>query len=201
MKQKKHIIGCYNKTVILTYIGAAASLLGIFMVKNEDIAMICLIVAGICDLFDGRIARRCERTEQEKQFGVMIDSLADVVSFLIFPCVILFEFGGQTLFSYVIGVLYMLAGIIRLGWFHITTEEKIEYYQGLPVTYSALVIAIVYAVCQFFPPFCFSWLICGIYPVMAFLFLWNVRIKKPVGIWYGVFSLLAVLTVIVIFLF
>ncbi len=45
-------------------------------------ALLCLMVSGLLDAFDGRIARtKKNRTEQEKRFGIQIDSLNDVVCF------------------------------------------------------------------------------------------------------------------------
>ena len=64
---KKFFIGCYNKSVILTYLGAGFSVFGMLYLINTiqsestnrfDVSMICLIVAGICHLFDGFIARK-----------------------------------------------------------------------------------------------------------------------------------------------
>ena len=75
------IIGYYNKSVILTFVGILISIFGMLNVANTDIALTCLILAGICDLFDGVVARKCKRTDKEKAFGVQIDSLADVISF------------------------------------------------------------------------------------------------------------------------
>ena len=86
---KKYFIGFYNKSIILTYIGICISIFGMVHVNNLDIAMVCLILSGVCDLFDGKIARMCKRNDLEKKFGIEIDSLADVISFLILPCVIL----------------------------------------------------------------------------------------------------------------
>ena len=70
------MIGKWNKSVILTYIGLTISVLGIMLVLFDvdlKYVMICLIVAGICDLFDGTVARRCKRTKEEKEFGIELD--------------------------------------------------------------------------------------------------------------------------------
>ena len=65
-------LGYYNKSVILTYIGAAAAVLGMALALSGKMkyAVLCLIVCGVADLFDGMIARRCKRTEEEKEFGI-----------------------------------------------------------------------------------------------------------------------------------
>ncbi len=197
----RKLVGCYNKSVILTHVGVAISLLGILLAERSDWAICCLIAAGVCDLFDGKVARMCKRTKQEEQFGIQIDSLADVVSFLVFPTVLLFSIGENSLLTYVVAVLYLLAGITRLGWFNITTDGDTKYYQGLPVTYAALVISLVYALFQFCSFVYFPWIWEIVYLMLAFFFVLNIRIKKPGGVWYGIFALLAVAAVIVILIF
>ena len=38
-------------------------------------AVLCLALSGLCDMFDGKIARRkTDRTDDEKCFGIQIDS-------------------------------------------------------------------------------------------------------------------------------
>ena len=82
------VIGKWNKSVILTYAGLLVAVLGIFLAFTQEkinYAFCCLMVAGVCDLFDGMVARRCKRTEEEKMFGIELDSLVDVVSFIALP--------------------------------------------------------------------------------------------------------------------
>ena len=60
-------IGVWNKSVILTYIGLFFSVIGMYLAfTNENIlyAFSCLMVSGVCDLFDGKVARMCKRTEK-----------------------------------------------------------------------------------------------------------------------------------------
>ena len=87
------IIGKWNKSVILTYIGLCFGILGMFFAfvsENILYAFSCLLVAGVCDLFDGVIARKCKRTKEEKLFGIELDSLVDVFNFIALPIAILF---------------------------------------------------------------------------------------------------------------
>ena len=62
-------IGKYNKSVIITYTGVIAAVIGCYLaiVKAAPrYAVLCLIIAGLCDLFDGVFARMCKRNEEEK---------------------------------------------------------------------------------------------------------------------------------------
>ena len=58
------MIGYYNYTVILTYMSLVSSVLGIFLSMgvgnigiHPEYAIICLMVSGLCDMFDGKVAR------------------------------------------------------------------------------------------------------------------------------------------------
>ena len=196
----KVIIGYYNKSVILTFVGILISIYGMLNVTNTDVALTCLILAGICDLFDGVVARKCKRTEKEKAFGVQIDSLADVISFLMFPVFfVLFNSDNKILATIVAGV-YILAGVERLGWFNVNQEEgKKGYYDGLPVTYSALIIPIANVVFELLK-IQFKYTNYIILIVLAFLYVVNVKMKKPTGVWYIIFSCLAIATIVAIYL-
>ncbi len=143
------MIGFYNYTVILTYIGLATSIFGITQVINGnfEIAVFCLIGSGVCDMFDGVIARSHKtRSESAKKFGIQIDSLCDVICFGAFPAVFNYMYTVKgnpkyTLIATIISVLYVLGGVIRLAYFNVTEEERQQktseprkYYQGMPIT-------------------------------------------------------------------
>ena len=79
------MLGFYNYTVILTYIGLLVGFGGILsaMGGNTLGAILCLMGSGLCDMFDGKIAATMERTPSEKQFGIQIDSLSDLLFALV----------------------------------------------------------------------------------------------------------------------
>ncbi len=198
---KKMIIGVYNRSVILTYVGILCAVSGIgFLVNGSDVrsAMLCLIFSGICDLFDGVIARKCKRTEMEKQFGIQIDTLADVISFLMLPIVLLQFMTGVNTVSMVLGMFYVLCGVTRLGWFNITTESNPGYFTGLPVTYTALIVPVYYIISMYTAGQIFQYPTYTVYFLIACAYVLNVRIPKPRGIWYVVFPLIAVVAVVML---
>ena len=53
------MIGFYNYSVIVTYIGVALSVSGMALASTGQFkfAILCLALAGACDTFDGKIAR------------------------------------------------------------------------------------------------------------------------------------------------
>ena len=186
-------IGYYNRSVVLTYIGIFMSLFGMLNVQNLKISVICLILAGLCDLFDGPVARTCKRTKEERNFGIQIDSLADVISCIIFPVIILNEICGRIangIFLFIVISFYVLAGIIRLAFFNIITDGDMKYYRGLPVTYIALILPVIFVIFNKFSRF--PYIVLAAFLILSFLFVLDIRIKKPGGIWYGIFIALAV---------
>ena len=197
-------IGKWNKSVILTYIGLIISIFGIFMCfsNNENsvnYAMACLIIAGICDLFDGSIARRCKRTEQEKNFGIELDSLVDTIDFIALPIAIFLKLQMNTWYHYLIIAIFAICGVARLAYFNITTEDNskpVKYYIGLPVTYSALVFPIFYLLKYIMPLNIFSIIYTILILIIAMLNIINIKIKKPKGIAYLIFPLLAIIVLV-----
>jgi len=143
------MIGYYNYSVILTYIGLGSAILGMTQAleRNPRVAILCLMICGLCDMFDGAIARTCKRTEDEKNFGIQIDSLCDLVCFGVFPAVIGYGLGIRSTGGYCCMFFYVLAAVIRLGYFNVqemnrvsNEEGKRTYYLGLPVTNVSLLI-------------------------------------------------------------
>ena len=143
------MIGYYNYTVILTYIGTTFGFVGITYIWHDNlkISLVCLMIAGFCDMFDGRIASTMERTKQEKRFGVQIDSLSDLVCFGVLPALIVYQCSGGSFLRVLISAAYVLCALIRLAWFNVDEEQRQdleeksrETYLGLPVTTSALLI-------------------------------------------------------------
>ncbi len=143
------MIGYYNYTVILTYIGAISGFVGIMYIMGDNlkIALICLMFSGFCDMFDGKIASTMQRTKQEKRFGIQIDSLSDLICFGVLPALIILQCSNGKFLHIFISAAYLLCALIRLAWFNIDEEErqdqeekKRETYLGLPVTTIALLL-------------------------------------------------------------
>ena len=196
---KRYFIGVYNLANCVTYLGIAAAVVGICFADKPKIAMLMLLVSGICDLFDGRVARMFPRTETEKRFGIQLDSFADTVSFVIFPAVFLLR-QWRTVWMALTAIVYVFAGVTRLCWFDITTDGDTKYFQGVPVTYMGLFLPALYALAALtrYPAPAIP---AGILMlVMAVLYVANIRVKKPGGVWYLIFTLLALAAGVILLL-
>ena len=182
------MIGYYSYTVILTYLSLIFAMAGIHLSFNGmyQWAFICLIMCGICDTFDGMVARsKKNRTDEEKRFGIQIDSLCDVVCFGIFPAMICYCLGVNTSGGVAALIFYSVASVIRLAYFNVTeakrqseTSENRQYYQGLPITSMAIILPFLYLMRRY----------CGLYflivihiavIVVGLLFILNIKVKKP----------------------
>ncbi|MBQ1242480.1 MAG: CDP-alcohol phosphatidyltransferase family protein [Oscillospiraceae bacterium] len=183
------MIGVYDYTVIATYASLFVGLCGIFAAMDGEplFAVLALMIAGILDAFDGRIARtKKNRTEREKRFGIQIDSLNDLVCFGVLPAVIGFaSFESRSAFFLASLAFFTLAALIRLAFFNVTEEERQnttnevrKYYLGLPVTSAALLIPFFWILAHYLPvsdsfgygAACF---------LLGVLFITPVQIKKP----------------------
>ncbi len=192
------IVGMWNKSVILTYVGMAFAVLGMcaaILGGKLNYAYACLIVAGVCDLFDGAVARRVKRTEEEKQFGIQLDSLVDVVSFIALPITIFCAMGFIKDYQIGLYVLFAVSGIARLGYFNVVTADEngpVKYYTGLPVTYSALIFSVGYLLEYRLPAHVFEIFFMVLVAGVAALGGLKVPIVKPRGIAYAFFGVLAI---------
>lgn len=113
------MIGFYSYTVVLTYLGLASAAMGMILTFQgfAKYALFCLAFSGLCDMFDGKVARlKKDRTEDEKRFGIQIDSLCDVVCFGAFPMILCYSIGMRGPAGISILVFYLIAGVIRLAF-------------------------------------------------------------------------------------
>lgn len=151
--ENKRVIGFYDYTVVLTYLGMVIAFDGIIQAihGNFGIAIICLMFAGVCDMFDGAVASTKDRNCYEKHFGIQIDSMCDLISFGVLPAIIVYMITGEKIAVGVLSCAYTLCGLIRLAYFNVQeferqqqTEEKRETYLGVPITTSAILMPMVY---------------------------------------------------------
>lgn len=62
------MLGIYDYTVVLTYVSLMVSIGGMMLSVNGhlNLAVLCLAISGLCDMFDGKIARtKKDRTKKK----------------------------------------------------------------------------------------------------------------------------------------
>lgn len=122
-----------------------------------DQAAIAIGVAYLLDGLDGRIARMTGTTSE---FGVELDSIADVLSFGIAPAVLAYTWGygttpGLGRLAWAVSFFFLICGALRLARFNVLaraprfetpgTSPKLDkrYFVGLPIPGAAGLIAAI----------------------------------------------------------
>lgn len=199
-----------KKSVIVTYLGIifgitsmtfAFTKMAFTEVEYMRYSLILLIFSGICDMFDGKIARMCKRTEEEKEFGIQIDSLADTVNFLVLPVVIMLSLGMTSIFDVCVYILFIICGISRLGVFNCNAnaDEPVKYYMGLPVTSTAIIYPILGLFHGQISEYAFSIMYIVATMIIAILFIAKIKIPKFKNLtFYIVIPILAIFLAILL---
>ena len=184
------MIGFYNYSVIVTYLGVISSMIGISLACNGifDGAILCLALAGACDTFDGKIARAMKnRTHEMEIFGVQIDSLCDMVCFGVTPAVICYQMGLKSVAGICCEIFFVLCGVIRLAYFNMLEElkhskpasaDEKKYYHGLPITNITIIFPVVYMFRTLLDGH-FTILLAVMLLFVGFFYILDFRLKKP----------------------
>jgi len=183
------MIGFYNYTVILTYMSLISALTGMTFAHAGMFgpAVFCLALSGFFDMFDGKVARRKkDRTDDEKLFGIQLDSLCDVVAFGAFPSYLCYCMGVQGRLGFLAVMFYCICGVIRLAYFNVietnnffSEEEHEKVYYGLPITSIAVILPLVYLLRMPLTDKAFSSVLLIMLLAVGMLFISNFKLKKP----------------------
>ena len=170
--KKTLFIGVWNLANGVTWLGIAAAVVAMWFALSENprIAMLLFLVSGL---------------------GIQLDSFADTVSFVVFPAVFLLTLTTAP-WAVVLAILYVLAGITRLCWFDITTDGDTKYFAGVPVTYMALVLPLAWVIVQAVALNAAPYVTAPVLAVMGILYVLNIKVKKPGGVWYAIFGVIAI---------
>lgn len=185
----KHLIGVYDYTVILTYLSLFSAVLGMIQAVNKNFAagIVALLLCGFFDAFDGMVARTKKgRTEDEKNFGIQLDSLCDVIAFGVFPSMLCYHMGVDGTLGIVLICFYCMCAVIRLAFFNVleATRQKTQgginkYYRGLPVTSSAIIMPIIYVITRMTSAATANVLWHLMLGIVGFLFIYDFKVRKP----------------------
>lgn len=182
---------------LLTLIGLAAAVVCAILALKGLLAyaVVALMLSGLCDLFDGLVARRMKRDETQREFGGHLDTVVDACSFGFAPVVLMYSAGLTSLLHCLVLVLFVICTIWRLAYFEtvgLQMEGSKRYYSGLPTTYVALVLPLA-----FVPGFfAHDWLSTSLTLAavgLAVAMVSSISIRKPGGASYLFFFLLAVI--------
>ena len=182
------MIGVYDYTVIATYLSLLFGLAGIYSASRGNLfaAILFLMLAGLLDAFDGRIARtKKNRTDTEKRFGIQIDSLNDLVCFGVLPAAIGTAMGCTAIWFLTTMTFFTLCALIRLAYFNVMEEERQEgtsevrkFYLGVPVTSASFIVPAYYLLSLYGGLTDYIVYAIGLF-VLGVAFIAPVRVTKP----------------------
>lgn len=192
------IIGKYNLSTAISFFGLFLSFGAIIFsfAHYFNYAIVCLILSGLSDFFDGFIARKLDLSDEERSFGTQIDSLIDIVSFGISPILFFLNLGLTHRYDLVLFFIYLSCAAMRLAHFNIhglKESKRTKYFTGLPVTYAALIFPLVYILDTFVANLAFAIIVRTTFVIVSILFITKIPTPKPSGVGYVIFPLIAVL--------
>lgn len=184
MNEKKYFIVSLSWVDWLTLGSLFLAGLGLFTAFHGrlTLAISLMLLAMFVDMLDGFLARRMDL---ESEFGRYLDSFCDVVTYLLLPLFILYQFGMWDWLSLSALFVFLVCGVLRLSRFNIVgavEDSGVAYHLGLQVIWSHLLIVLAFPL--------WMWLGASArYPLivfllaMSFFMIRNMRVPKPV--WYG----------------
>ncbi|MGH4124482.1 MAG: CDP-diacylglycerol--serine O-phosphatidyltransferase [Clostridium sp.] len=117
--------------------------------SNYKLAALFILLAGIFDRYDGRIARFLK---VENDLGKELDSLCDLISFGVAPSILIFNiynFVKLGSIGYLMVLIFPVAGAYRLAKYNITDFDGV--FSGIPITITGTFLAL-YALFAFNRP-------------------------------------------------
>ena len=116
--------------------------IGLILKGDPLKAGVFVMIAGILDVFDGKIARMLGIASR---FGMEFDSMADTVSFCVVPSVLVYSLyvkGLNPLLGLLIAFMPLMFGTIRLAKYNIEQESGVSksYTEGLTTPISAITL-------------------------------------------------------------
>jgi CDP-diacylglycerol--serine O-phosphatidyltransferase len=142
----------FNLANLFTFVNITAGLLAVYFITQNNffLAIILAWIGGAFDIFDGKIARKYELSNE---FGIQLDSFADFLSFVLVPVFLIFQAvyatsleGGFVIVAAVISIYYVISGLRRLIHFNINADagEVEKFFTGVPTPLGAILLWLVY---------------------------------------------------------
>jgi CDP-diacylglycerol---serine O-phosphatidyltransferase len=142
----------FNLANMFTFVNITAGLMATYNITQNNFvfAIILAWIGGAFDIFDGKIARKYNLSNE---FGIQLDSFADFLSFVLVPVFLIFQavyasgLSGFGMFiASVVSIAYVISGLRRLIQFNINADvgEVANYFTGVPTPLGAILLWLVY---------------------------------------------------------
>lgn len=180
----------------ITIAGLTAAVLGAVCSARGLLAwaVVALLASGLCDLFDGFVARRLTRTEEGRTFGARLDTIVDVCAFGMAPAALLHAAGLARPWELAVVVVFVACAAWRLAYFDTvglaTAPGGRRTFTGLPTTFTALALPLA-CLAGFHSRDALRLAVTVTAAGLAVAMVSPVRVPKPGGAWYAVLSAVA----------
>lgn len=142
----------FNLANLFTFVNITAGLSATYFITQNNFifAIILAWIGGAFDIFDGKIARKYNLSNE---FGIQLDSFADFLSFVLVPVFLIFQaiyansfLGGELFIAGIVSIYYVISGLRRLINFNINSDagEVAKYFVGVPTPLGAILLWLVY---------------------------------------------------------
>lgn len=142
----------FNLANLFTFVNITAGLMATYFItqNNFTVAIILAWIGGAFDIFDGKIARKYNLSNE---FGIQLDSFADFLSFVLVPVFLIFQasyaaelHGATLLLAAIASIYYVISGLRRLIHFNINADagEVDKYFTGVPTPLGAILLWLTY---------------------------------------------------------
>jgi len=144
--------GIYILPNLFTSASLFAGFYSIVATLNADFerAAWAIVISGICDGADGRIARLTATTSK---FGVEYDSLSDLLSFGLAPGLLVYEWALRPYgkWGWSVAFLYVVCGALRLARYNVQIDNvEAVSFKGLPIPAAAgMIVSMVLIMYKF----------------------------------------------------
>ncbi|MDA7828478.1 phosphatidylcholine/phosphatidylserine synthase [Gammaproteobacteria bacterium] len=133
---------------VITLSGLSFGLSSIRFAIEEDfnLAILCILIAGVCDVLDGMLARHLK---SESDLGAQLDSLSDFLSFGIAPGILVYMsiFNMESSIGTFACLVFIIFSCLRLALYNVrlelskSSEEELEsFFTGIPTPVGAVLI-------------------------------------------------------------
>ena len=185
---------------VCSLVGLFCTVLAIYFVIGGQFSasVIAILWSVLFDWYDGIIARNMKgRTKEQGEFGMQFDSIIDIVSFGVYPAILLLSYGNYEIWFIPGAFVIIAACAIRLSYFNIYGLIDSKTYRGLSVDNNALILAFVFLFEGFIDHTVFSILMYAVLLILATLNLSSIPIPKFSGKWvYALIIYVLVLTLV-----
>ncbi len=175
----------FNLANLFTFVNIIAGLLATYFITQNNffLAVILAWIGGAFDIFDGKIARKYNLSNE---FGVQLDSFADFLSFVLVPVFLVYQAvyttslsGSSLIIASIISMYYVISGLRRLIHFNINTDagEVDKYFTGVPTPLGAILLWLVYLSHHY--DISHAYVVIGLMTLIGWSFNSKIKVRHP----------------------